>query len=535
MKLCNLLLAGAMIFGLASCSSDEPVAGGTEPNPQDNGFYSKVTLKLPVASRSTEKEGDEIGQDFENKVGSILVVLATKDEGSNDYKYLTYAKSDAPTANTTSYTIVFQDKVTLFGQAGKKVYAFAYCNPSATLVGEIEALEAGNDFTDKICSDAEASWTKNGFLMTSVSVLEKELPDQATLKTYNTPANAYPLGTIEVIRTASRFDIRDYTKNDFTYSIVNEDVPAGQAKPEVAKIKLLNVAMFNQRNEFYYLPRNSVNNAITLCPGLAGMEVGSITTPGLILSPDTRTYSHQFTKTESDFDPIAHGNAVYNGFTWKSLAEITGTAGTEDNDESWKGDKENADGYYIWRYTSENTFADATPTPEQTTGFIFEAEIDPTNIPEGMNFTKGEDVMYVYANKLYVNAAHIYNTIADKPVSGLSEAFNNCFNVAEDGTITVKADADFEGNKFTVFAPDATDKKYYTYYFAYNRHNDNNDPTTIGEMEYATVRNNVYKLQVTKVTSFGGFTPGEVENWDVYFQLEILVRDWVVRINNIEF
>ena len=55
----------------------------------------------------------------------------------------------------------------------------------------------------------ESTWLSNGFLMTSVQVLEKELADEATLKTYNTPANAYPLGKIEVIRTASRFDFRD--------------------------------------------------------------------------------------------------------------------------------------------------------------------------------------------------------------------------------------------------------------------------------------------------------------------------------------
>ena len=60
-------------------------------------------------------------------------------------------------------------------------------------------------------------------------------------------------------------------------------------------------------------------------------------------------------------------------------------------------------------------------------------------------------------------------------------------------------------------------------------------------MEFATVRNNIYKLKLSKVTGFG--QPGDVtvdpghedETPEVYFQVSALVLDWVVRVQDIEF
>lgn len=82
---------------------------------------------------------------------------------------------------------------------------------------------------------------------------------------------------------------------------------------------------------------------------------------------------------------------------------------------------------------------------------------------------------------------------------------------------------------------------YYVYYPYYNRHNDNHDNYDMGPMEFATVRNNIYKLQVTNITRIG--LPGDVppdpdtpdESEDVYIQVKVKVLDWVVRLNNIEF
>ena len=87
---------------------------------------------------------------------------------------------------------------------------------------------------------------------------------------------------------------------------------------------------------------------------------------------------------------------------------------------------------------------------------------------------------------------------------------------------------------------------YYCYYYYRNRHNDNLDNGVMGPMEFAVVRNNVYKLAVTNIKKLGHprlsvndpesptpDTPDESDN--VYIDVECQVLPWTVRINNIEF
>lgn len=88
---------------------------------------------------------------------------------------------------------------------------------------------------------------------------------------------------------------------------------------------------------------------------------------------------------------------------------------------------------------------------------------------------------------------------------------------------------------FIVYHP-TEDGKYPCYYFAFNTHNDDGDVTQQGDMEYATVRNNVYKLAVKNIKKFGTFTPPtNIEDWDTYFDLNVLIKPWVVRVNDFEF
>ena len=87
---------------------------------------------------------------------------------------------------------------------------------------------------------------------------------------------------------------------------------------------------------------------------------------------------------------------------------------------------------------------------------------------------------------------------------------------------------------------------YYCYYFYWNRHNDNGQNGVMGEMEFDVVRNNVYKLAVTKIARLGHPrvpandpdkpTPNTPdEKADVYLTVTCTTLPWVVRENNIEF
>ncbi len=526
MKILKKFMAAGLALSFLSCSSDIPVTenDNNTGNKQDE-FYSSVRFTFPK-TRSESKEGEEIGKDYENNVGSILVILSTKDATSGDYKFLSYALNDASVSSNpdNSYTITFQDKEKLFEQAGNKVYIFAYCNPTEEIRNKVAGLSAGATFTDEVCdSDPYSTWTKNGFLMTSVEVIENSLPSAEVLKTYNTPTNAYSLGTIPVIRTMSRFDFRDASKNtDLSYEILNHEKNKVQGS-----VTFTRVALFNLADKLYYLPRTRAAGATayTICPTFDGMETG------YVVSPEGRDYIEELPQL---IDPLNPPSTL----KWTSLNAILSS--DEDNDNSWNdGSNENWQNYHIWRYATENTFAEnEEPDASKTTGYVFEAEIkvaeDFGNIVNG----KAGD-MYLYGETLYPNAMAIYNEVTQYPVSTLATAFNNGFDLTRntEGEVTgvsPKNDADLSGLGFTTYKPNA-DGKYYCYYYAYNVHNNDNDVTEVAPMEFATVRNNVYKLSVTAVNKFGGFTPTPIDEWDVYFNLKVEVRPWVVRINELEF
>lgn len=87
---------------------------------------------------------------------------------------------------------------------------------------------------------------------------------------------------------------------------------------------------------------------------------------------------------------------------------------------------------------------------------------------------------------------------------------------------------------------------YYCYYYYWNRHNDNGMSGVMGPMEFAVVRNNVYKLAVTKVSRLGhpriaendpdAPTPNTPdEKSDIYITVNCTTLPWVVRLNDIVF
>ena len=87
---------------------------------------------------------------------------------------------------------------------------------------------------------------------------------------------------------------------------------------------------------------------------------------------------------------------------------------------------------------------------------------------------------------------------------------------------------------------------YYCYYYYWNRHNDNLNNGVMGPMEFAVVRNNVYKLAVTGIHAVGHPRISENdpdkptpdtpdEDTKLYLTVQCRVLPWVVRKNDIVF
>ena len=74
---------------------------------------------------------------------------------------------------------------------------------------------------------------------------------------------------------------------------------------------------------------------------------------------------------------------------------------------------------------------------------------------------------------------------------------------------------------------------YHCYYTYWIRHEDNNRPTEMGVMEFAIVRNNLYKITVTNVEDLGPQTPPSdpdtPDEGETYLKLVINVKPWIIR------
>lgn len=569
----KLLVAALPAMLLASCASDEP---GVNPGGESTkgGLYATIKLDVPGSrSETTEtpdvntnsNDGYEIGQPYENNINNVTIVLATLE--NNVYKAQTYgtytSNSAAPSPTEDNvYTIQFQD--TLISElATKEVYIFAYCN---TTLDE-NNFKAGEDLTvmeSQMTSAAtnQGIWKKGNFMMVNApnrDIPTYNMPDKNTLlNNYNSPEKALNLGTVDVARAAARFDYKPVNEN--LYDI--KDINTGDV---VAQVEMVSMAPFNIAKSFYTLPRVSADgsdNGWEIC----GNEVyNRVTGVGnYVVTPNyADKIANSITSLAGNYYEAFSGLANYEALTmYANIKEWYATA-DNDNDENWTATDK--DGYKIWRYVTENTIPQIDKQRKGiTTGVVFKGRL--TNPAEGSlmaSAMNNHKPIYFYNGTCYGDIANLRRVVANlDPSATMRQKFEQVFagkeylvfTKAADGTrdYRVKDDAlkdatPAENNSiFKIIRPNDEDGNYYVYYVYYNRHNDNGNSNMMGIMEFATVRNNVYKLSVTKVSDFGHTNdpkddpdPEKPDQPDetpkTYFQVSCRVLPWIVRINPVEF
>ena len=241
-------------------------------------------------------------------------------------------------------------------------------------------------------------------------------------------------------------------------------------------------------------------------------------------------------KVAANFDAQLSAPSTWH---WTSLASLT-------TDDNYTGD------YKIWCYAKENTIPGIDKQKHDvSTGVVFKAELAPGETASAAvkDAMKAGKRIYVFNNVLY----GAWSDVKAAAEAGTDATLQAAYNQAAAG---VAADAEPTGAAaaaagFTGYSP--KDGKYYNYYYYWNRHNDNLNNDVMGIMEFAVVRNNVYKLAVNSINRFGHPTPPDPSNPDpepdpdpvdpddpdesvnYYFNVTVKVLPWTVRINNIEF
>lgn len=490
----TLLSAAALLMALTACNK-EPVGGSAV----DNGsVYMQFSVNMLSTRSQTDDKGDsnsnanpdtEVGLNKENTISTVDIALVGPTT--------VVAANVTPTAaNVSTYVAKFDTKALVAGTT-YKVYIYANCSAPAAVdvdaVSEasVEAMTADNKF-----------WMTNAYAAADVT-LPKDLA------AYTQPNTPLSLGSHTVERSMARFDYK--AKNtDNVY-----DMGAG------LRLTLTEAALINQSKAHYVFRR------VTTSDTDSTPVVGGIETPNnWVIDTDWES------KTRAGFNAQLK---VPASWSWTSLSSLR-------TDDNYDGD------YKIWCYAKENTVPSiAAQKHDVSTGVVFKAEItagETASAEVKAALASGKRI-YVFNNKLYGTWADVKTAAVAGTDANLQAAYNQAAAGLEADVEPAAAAAAAAG--FTGYS--AVDGKYYTYYYYWNRHNDNRDPYNMGIMEFAVVRNNVYKLCVDSISKFGHPDPTNPtdpdpdpvkpdvpdESVNYYFTVTVKVLPWTVRINNIEF
>lgn len=239
--------------------------------------------------------------------------------------------------------------------------------------------------------------------------------------------------------------------------------------------------------------------------------------------------------TESEDLTYADGALVGNTYykTMASLGEDQGSvSGTDDQHK----DPLNKTGKFM-AYCFENSTDVAHQVHGLSTGISFVA-----TVWKDAECSEAIDRLYLYSNHTFESL----HAIQDAYGSHLSDEFETVLakeTVNEQGEVTastvskddLKTLAKGGHEEITMYNGNTC-----YYYTTEIKHFDNGNPTELGNMEFAIMRNNIYSLAVTEISTIGAPfvdpTPNtENESSEAALKVTVKMEPWIVRYSDIEF
>lgn len=389
------------------------------------------------------------------------------------------------------------------------------------------------------------AWTASGsdysdFVMTSAA--------DATLTLNSNPESDPAKATVNVERMAARLDYKaeaSYTCTDPAYT--------------GATVEITGAALVNNLTAGSYIIKrvaDDVNGTNLSYLGNETADENGVAT-NYVLDPWTASKNGNL-----------YGTWFMNGFSdpnWWAGYVQPGTS-VSDGAETWQR----------IGYTLENTTAADAAGSDYSTGVVFKAKFNPQGVA---NYTEGE-TFFAYGTKIYASMedmmAGFYGSKFDdldnitscatwgdvkqfitstlltndpsgynKYLEGLAEGKDDSETVSDASSLTwsnyMKNECGYSKDENGKVVLDQNDKvtrialqPYGTrtyedatcYYTWWVRHSNDNDDTKKGIMEYAIVRNNIYKLTVNSVYSLGGEVPEEES-----LIVDVYVNDWLLLDN----
>lgn len=538
------LLMASLAAGCAQEDIDTAPSGGGGMSASSYVSLSFASQQsTPTRSNPTGGEqgnGDETGQDYENKIKSAVAFFYQGNNGVNgDGTTQINAAVSFNVGSTMSGDRTYTTSPQQVDLENGTYNVIVVANPGADWwTGQSLTLDDVRNHIQTTAWTASESGYSD-FVMTSAA--------DATLTLNSNPENNPAKATVNVERMAARLDYKTtgtYTCDDPAYS--------------GATVEITGAALVNNLTAGSYIIKrvaDDVNGTNLSYLGNETAEENGAAT-NYVLDPWTASkngnlYGTWFMNGSSDPNWWA-------GYVQPGTEVIVGT-------ETWQR----------IGYTLENTTAADAAGSDYSTGVVFKATFHPQGVANYQGgatffalgthlFASMEDMMtYVYGADFSQfdakidacdNWAAVKNfaaSLLDNDPSGY-KAFLLGQDEAQDlaqvkESLKWKAymlnkcgySASLNNNVYSVTLDQNEDTStrealqsygvrtyedatcYYTWWVRHS--NDNNDDAK-GIMEYAIVRNNIYKLTVNSIYSLGNDVPGEDEN----IILDVYVNDWLL-------
>lgn len=558
------LLMASLAAGCAQEDIDTAPSGG-------GGMSASSYVSLSFASQQStptrsnptggeQGDEDETGQDYENEIKSAVAFF-----------YQGSGTDGVNSSGTTPIMAVATFNVGSYTEPGNGIDRTYTTTPQQVDLddGTYNVLVVANPGADWWTGQSltladvrnhiqTTAWTASGsdysdFVMTSAA--------DATLTLNSNPESNPAKATVNVERMAARLDYK-----------AKASYPCTDPAYTGATVEITGAALVNNLTAGSYMLKR-VASTVDGVPTYLGNETPDAgVQTNYVLDPWTAVKTsdnNSFTiggevKTAEDLYGEWFGNLSQDPNNWADYVQ----PGIEvsDGTEQWQR----------IGYTLENTTAAEEAGKRYSTGVVFKAKFNPQGVA---NYTEGE-TFFAYGTKIYASMedmmAGFYGSKFDdldnitscatwgdvkqfitstlltndpsgynKYLEGLAEGKDDSETVANASSLTwgnyMLNECGYSKDENGKVVLDQNDKvtrialqPYGTrtyedatcYYTWWVRHSNDNDDTKKGIMEYAIVRNNIYKLTVNSVYSLGGEVPEEES-----LIVDVYVNDWLLLDN----
>ena len=532
-----MMMAAVVMAGFVSCNDDAEDIGGGDLNTEEANAYLSFNIMVSDDSglRGAEDSGTpEPASLQENKISNLYLYFFK--ENSGVYEYVTGVTVPEASLTSTGTGASSGSIGVRFPETPGTYQVIALANkdiPAPPSSGDnmedvLKSINPAMAYVDQALGSTDvlpmASRTKNNLDNPTADIkYHKSQPyTEFTITASNNKDNPLAI-KITMERAVAKLAIKAVADNEYTINstLDNECV-----------VTIDGYSVVNVRNSGYFF-RNVVQQNFTV--GYGDVYDGpQANTGGLDPKP---AYQTSVNPNFYVWDPMSvNKNSALNAIAgWTNgnylddyhqhVTGITFSATTPGIFENMI----TSSTYSLVGYCAENTAVHDAQRNGYSTGVVFRGSVNPTKVYEDATtsnpYASGTDVYYSTRTKKFYEDA---DAVVADPDTRITLVDIATFEIDEAGLERMELTAGLQ--KFTA------GHCYYTYWI---KHQDD-DLVKNQIMEFAIVRNNVYNMAITEISKLGSsdvfIDPKDPnESSDLYFKVDLEIRPWIVRENNIKF